>query len=896
VIVRVVICLMMLGALYAAEHRGVVRFGTIPVPGVVVTASQGNTKVQAVSDAAGAYSFAGLADGEWMVRVEMQMFLPQEQKVVAGPTVLEWKLGIGPVPEVSAKAGFQKAEVAVNRPVKKQAEVPVEVSQQAVDGLLINGSVNNGAASSFAQLPAFGNNRRGQRSLYNGNLGFIVSNALLDARPFSITGQDTPKPGYGRLEGLFAFGGPILRRAWPILTLNYQWTRSTRATTQSGLVPTIEQRSLPIASPQARVLLGLYPLPNFSGNSGFNFQAPLVNGLHQDDLQTRVNKQVKKHFYTGSLAWRSTRTDSPDLLGFLETGRTSGWNGALGYRRSFSSRAFVNLSLQWSRLETDVVPFFSGRRNVSGEAGITGNNQEAVNWGPPSLSFASGIVGLGTAQASSVRNQTTGLVVDGYMNRGRHNITLGLTTRRQQFNNVSQQDARGSFSFTGANDFEKFLRGVPDLSSIAFGNADKYLRGNILEAFVNDDWRVNPGLTINAGVRWEYWSPLREKYGRLVNLEVGRGFATARAVVGDSFLQPDRNNFAPRIGISWRPLAASSMVVRAGYGIYYDTSVYQSISLRMAQQAPLSRSVRISNTPETPLTLANGFSAVGAGLGSLTTFGADPGFRIGYLQNWQASVQRDLPWALQITATYQGSKGTRGQQEVLPNTFPTGAVEPSGFSYLTSNGNSNRHAALMQLRRRLKSGFTSTFTYTFAKSLDNGRLIAQNWLDLSAERSRSNFDQRHLIGLDVQYTSSTRWRLLKDWTVGTQTNTGTGLPLTPVVLRPLVTGSVRPDYTGAPVYLNGVLNPAAFREAVGRWGNAGRNSITGPRQLVVNASVGRAFRSSERVNFDFRLEAANVLNTVTFPSWNTVVGNVQFGLPNAANPMRSVQSIVRVRF
>ena len=98
------------------------------------------------------------------------------------------------------------------------------------------------------------------------------------------------------------------------------------------------------------------------------------------------------------------------------------------------------------------------------------------------------------------------------------------------------------------------------------------------------------------------------------------------------------------------------------------------------------------------------------------------------------------------------------------------------------------------------------------------------------------------------------------------------------------------------MYLNGVLNAAAFREAVGRWGNAGRNSITGPRQLVVNASLGRAFRSSERVNFDFRLEAANVLNTVTFPSWNTVVGNVQFGLPNAANAMRSVQSIVRVRF
>jgi hypothetical protein len=146
--------------------------------------------------------------------------------------------------------------------------------------------------------------------------------------------------------------------------------------------------------------------------------------------------------------------------------------------------------------------------------------------------------------------------------------------------------------------------------------------------------------------------------------------------------------------------------------------------------------------------------------------------------------------------------------------------------------------------------------------------------------------------------------LFKEWTVGTQITAASGMPLTPVDFAAVagtgVTGSIRPDYTGAPLYnapSGFFLNPSAYAvPSPGQWGNAGRNSITGPSQFSLNASLGRIFQMTERLSLDFRVDAANALNNVTFPSWNTTVTSAQFGLPNPANAMRSLQTTVRLRF
>ncbi|MCU1325188.1 MAG: TonB-dependent receptor, partial [Bryobacterales bacterium] len=375
----------------------------------------------------------------------------------------------------------------------------------------------------------------------------------------------------------------------------------------------------------------------------------------------------------------------------------------------------------------------------------------------------------------------------------------------------------------------------------------------------------------------------------------------------------------------WRPIAGDSMVVRAGFGTTYNTSVYQNIAVQMAQQSPLSKSLSVQNSGN--LTLANGF--LQSPNTTSNTFAIDPNFRIGYTHTWSLSVQRDLPASLILTGTYLGIKGTRAPQSFLPNTWPSGAVNPcpscpTGFTYLSSNGNSTREAAQFQLRRRLHHGFTATANYTWSKAIDNGalggrgsggQLIAQDWQNLRGERGLSPFDQRHVVTLQTQYSTGVGvkggtlldgWRgtIVKDWTISSGLTAGTGTPLSPILFQPVrgtgVTGTIRPNYTGLSIYdaPDGLyLNPAAFSApAPGTWGNAGRNTITGPSQFTLNAAMARTFRLRDRYSMDVRLESQNPLNNVRFPSWNTTYLGKQFGLPGSANPMRTVQLSMRVRF
>lgn len=875
----------------------------------------------------------------------------------------------------TAQTDFRQAEIAAASAVPANSAVlpqagafanlsADDLSRRAADAFLINGSDNNAAASPFGLPARIGNNVRG-RPLFRGNAGLTVDNSGLNARSYSFTGQNTREPSYNRLNGSFNISGPLMiphlfRRSAGFFSFAYQRLQNRRVSTTAGRMPTAAERDgdfsktlsslgrpveivdpltgIPFdghqvlrerITPQAKALLHLFPLPNFEENARYNYQVPVPSTAHGDIVRGSFTRSVRqKNTLAINMDAQSQRRDNSNIFNFVDASRTSGVNASVQWTTKFSERSAAVIRYQFGRQSMRLTPYFSNRINVSGDAGIGGNNQEPYNWGPPALIFATGISPLLDGQYYFQRTMTNLLSFSFYRIVGRHNLSFGADARRYQSNMFSQQDPRGTFAFTGAvtgYDLADFLLGTPDTSSIAFGNADKYFRQTFCNGFVMDDYKVSSGLTVNVGLRWEYETPVRELQGRLANLDITPDFSTVSQATGNGLIQSDRSGIQPRVSFAWRPLAASSLVVRGGYGFYRNTNVYLPVAQLMAQQSPFSKTLSVQRSPQNPLTLANGFLNTPGELPN--TFAVDPHFRVGYVQSWQLSVQRDLPATLQLTAMYLGTKGTRLPQEILPNTFPTGAVKPSGYVYLSSNGSSIRHAGTLQLRRRLRSGFTANAQYTWARSFDNAPMmagigagqnaaaIAQNWLNLSAERAPSSFDRRHQLSLATQYTTGMGlgggalmggWRgaLFRGWASEFQLNIGSGLPLTPVYFAAVkgtgVTGNMRPDVTGASITdapPGLFLNPAAYRlPAEGQWGNAGRNSITGPLQFSLNSSLVRNFLWRDRYSCELRIDAMNLLNHVTVTSWNTMVGSAQFGLPAAADTMRTIQITLRFRF
>lgn len=1012
-----VLCLAPSVPLFAEQH-GQVMFAGVPVPGATVTVTQGDKTFATVTDDMGVYSFPDVPQGMWPVEIEMSGF--GKLKGDTSTSMWEFKMlaledihadvahneppppapGAAPTPAASGskpnakgtpatpaaqRSGF--AQTQVNQSATNAAAQPAqpqqtssafanasqeELNSRSADSLLINGTVNNGAASPFAQLQGFGNNRRGLRPLYNGNLGLQgFDTSPLDAHPFSLNGANTPRPSYTNGTFVANFGGPmklpgiIKNNNGPNFFVGYSRGQIRNASVTTGRMPTAAERlgdfsqsvnagGLPLQvtdpltglpfdgdaipsqriSPQAQSLLQYFPLPNTKGNAQYNYQIPLINATHTDSVNAQMQKAInQKNRLSGNFAMQSSRSDQPSLYSFLDTRRLFGLNTNVTWSTNPTQRFQIQITARFSRQSTTTTPFFANKVNIAGNAGITGNNQQPINWGPPTLSFVlgTGVSRMSDAQYSSAHNQTATVSYGSYWNHGRHNIQFGGDLRRQDFNTISQTDPRGTFQFNGAVagvDFADFLLGVPDTSSIAFGNADKYLRQTVYDLFFQDDWRINGALTLMLGARWEYEAPISEKYGRLVNLKIGPNFTTETPVTGNGLINSDAFDILPRAAFAWRPIAASSVIVRGSFGVYRNTNVYSSITNQMSQQAPLSTSLNVPNTPANPLTLATPFQGT-PGI-TQTTFAVDPDFKIGYLHNWNLSVQRDLPFALQMTAMYMGSKGTRLPQEFLPNTFPTGAIAPSGYYFLTSNGDSTREAGQIQLRRRLRSGFTSSLTYTYSKAIDDapmmagngtgtvsgaGGNIAQDWLHLNAERALSSFDQRHLLQVQGQYSTGsgvrggallTGWKgaVFKEWTFASQLNLGTGMPETPTYSANVpgtgIIGSLRPNLTGASITAapaGRFLNLAAFAvPGAGEWGNAARNSITGPKVFSLNGTLGRTFPWGDRYNVDVQINANNLLNHVTYTSFNPSISDALFGLPSGANGMRTLTTNVRVRF
>ena len=224
----------------------------------------------------------------------------------------------------------------------------------------------------------------------------------------------------------------------------------------------------------------------------------------------------------------------------------------IGYVRTFG-KVINNARLDFNRSRISTQNLYAFNQDITGNLGITGVSTNPFDWGLPNLSFTH-FGSLNDTNPQLLRNQTWTFSDNLIYRRGKHTWRWGGDFRRIQVNPETDSNARGTFTFTGVNsgyDFSDFLLGLPQLTSVQFGNNNYHFRGNSWDLFVQDEWRLRGNLTLNLGVRYEYFSPFSEENNRIVNLDLPRALLRRRCRC--RWARPDRTTAASRDAGPSRP-------------------------------------------------------------------------------------------------------------------------------------------------------------------------------------------------------------------------------------------------------------------------------------------------------------------------------------------------------
>ena len=644
------------------------------------------------------------------------------------------------------------------------------------------------------------------------------------------------------------------------------------------------------------------------------------------------------------------RADSDRTTGFPTVAGTStgsAWDVPVGLSFAHASY-FHSIRLQFNRSQTDVRNLYSGTTDVAGAAGIQGVSADAFDWGLPTLSFTT-ISSLRDVTPSNRTDRTVGLSYSVTTTRHQHTLRAGTDVRLLDTNSRLDTNANGSDVFTGlytapANatgrttglDVADFLLGLPQEATLQYGPGTEHYRQNSWDLYFQDDWRVKSTLTVSLGVRYEYFTPYSETDNRLVTLDTNEDFTAAAPVeaggIGpftgqfpETLVSADHNNIAPRLGVAWKP--AEKWTVRAGYGVNYVTGAYLPIAQQLAAQPPFSTAATAFGTTAAPIAIATAFAAPPQ-TDTQNTYGIDPDFRLGFVHIWNVDVQRDVTRTVIVGATYTGTRGGDLDIQRAPNRGPDGLTIPDvpPFIWESSPGHSLMNAFSVRVRKRQTHGFAGGASYTLSKSMDNAStigggtaIVAQNDKDLDAEWGLSSFDQRHRFNANASYelpfgttgkwlTHGTPAAIAGGWMWSFDMQLASGTPFTARVLGDVAdvgqgtNGSLRADTTGAPVTLDDKTVAAFFNTGAfivppaGQFGDAARNTITGPGITVANMALTRNITFAGTRGLSVRVQANNVFNSVQFLSIDTVVNSPTFGQVVSTRPMRTVQIVARLRF
>ena len=501
---------------------------------------------------------------------------------------------------------------------------------------------------------------------------------------------------------------------------------------------------------------------------------------------------------------------------------------------------------------------------------------------------------------------------------GQHYLKFGVEIARRNVTFEQARAPRGSFSFDGTytgSALADFMLGYVRNASINPAHTSTDLNNFWHAYFVQDDWKILPRLTLNIGLRYDYFQPYKQSDDKIVNIEQN-GFLVADLVTpqtsryGRALIAPDRNNFGPRFGFAYRPARFGETVVRGGYGVYFTPQISNAVFAMVEGAQATAGATVIGNPTGSPNIFFNDPFSSAVTSGALNfAVSLDQNLRDSYIQQWNLNVQHKLAGNIIFDVGYVGSKGTRLIVTFEDLNRPVAVVDPRtpGLPSLNARrpnksyprsvradksiGNSIYHSLQMKAERRLARGLTFLTAYTWSKAISGpndigGQVGGGNFIGapqdiyyLRGDRSVSGFDltQRFVqtVIYDVPFFKSTEGPakyLLDGWQVSTIITEQSGFPA-PVTNNVDTTGTginSRPDQVpGQKANLPGSqrtfqrwFNTDAFTAApFGRFGTSPRTAaIRLPGLNIVDFSISKSIRFQEARQLQFRAEIFNLFN------------------------------------
>lgn len=766
------------------------------------------------------------------------------------------------------------------------------------------------ATAEFGRLPGAHvvlNSRSGSNDVHGSVFGALRHEVLEANDWFANRHGDGRAPT--RLQNFGgSLGGPV-RRNRTFFFLAYEGMRVRQPYAWQSAVPSLAARS---SAPEwALPLVNLFPAPN---------GAELESGL----AEWTARHSRPSRFDAGSVRLDHALTQRITLFGrYHEVPSRSQFGGGQISHVSIGSRsvtfgvnarlrpgAVVDLRMNYSTADVTSVWVPS-----DGSAASDCDMEPVLNYllkrtGACEYVYRLSIAGIGRVvigEEGYQRQNQFHLAPAMTLVRGGHQMRFGGESVRLQ---PSRRDSRRGLGII-AESVSDLLSGRNLWTALS----DPIARdGDLKEvgAFFQDTWRISRRLTASLGLRWEFTPAPELRSSAETGSDLAYPLQDQTAIWRRTY-----TNFAPRLGAAYRLSASGQTVLRAGWGVYYDSSF--SIATDLVNGGPLN------------LTQYN--SAAHAPFSTLLSYGFVPGLRLPRVRQWSAGVEQGAGNAHLLSLAFVASSGERLLRRELGGQYNTEVLR---LALATNNGSSHYRGLQAQYRLRPRRGWDALVSYSWSHSIDDSSTDSVlHWtgsgLTAASDRGSSDFDVRHALTAAFGYETPLRlpssW--LRSWRVDGIFRARSGFPINVLgadyAMGLRFANAFRPNrVAGQPLWISDPsapggrrLNAAAFLPAPDQvQGNLGRNAITGFGMSQFDLALGRDFRLDERRSIQFRVEAFNALNHPSFADPYPYLSSPLFGRsPSLLNLMlgtgspgsgmaplfqsggaRSVQATLRFRF